>query len=711
MPRRVYAVLVLLCFAGNVRATIITNTRPEIAQMAGYWEVDSVQISALANAQLILNAYPSCSTTGSWEYMQPSGTTATDGDEHINVVLDASGTGVNCDNLHNSESEIVAEIINASGSILGSGNTHAKARGIFRYYHEHAGEIKYEIHPMTERDTWNGSAFVFGNDYHNTIRPDPYGTGYALSTYQDMASGANQQVTVQVLSDNNRVAITYPTAAGADTANYGQFDGQVVQALTNDSTSPYITFHATNSPAGAISGARIMRCRLITNTVAYTVAKTLGSNQTVTVNILNRVDMLGISNVVASLGAGQSMTITQPLEWITLGLTNVGPNVPPTASFTGSPTNGTAPLTVTFTDGSAGSITNRLWSFGDGGTSNTTSTSVQYVYQTAGSNLVKLIASGPGGSNTNSRPNYIVVSNAGPPPPPSASFTGSPTNGTEPLAVTFADTSTGNITNRFWDFGDTITTNVTTNNVSHSYAAGTYNVMLLVTGPGGADTNTQPNYIVVNTAPPAASFSGSPTSGTEPLAVTFTDTSTGNITNRFWDFGDTTTTNVTTNSVSHSYAAGTYDVMLVVTGPDGAGTNTQFSYINALTTFQSWQVQYFGSTTNPAAAANADPDGDGCDNLCEFLSGTDPTNGASSLRITAVAAQGADMLVTWATAGGRTNVVQVTSGDVAGSYTTNFIDLSPFIIIPGSGDTSTNYLDVEGATNNPSRYYRIRLQP
>ena len=193
--------------------------------------------------------------------------------------------------------------------------------------------------------------------------------------------------------------------------------------------------------------------------------------------------------------------------------------------------------------------------------------------------------------------------------------------------------------------------------------------------------------------------------------VTFSDTSTGTITNRSWDFGDTTTTNVTTNSVSHTYAAGTYGVTLIVSGPDGAGTNSQPNYITALTVFQSWQVQYFGSTTNPAAAQNADPDGDGCNNLCEFLSGTDPTNSASFFHIIAVTPQSADILVTWATAGGRTNVVQVNAGDVDGSYTTNFIDLSPFIIIPGSGDAVTNYLDSGGATNVPGRYYRVRLVP
>jgi len=671
--------------------------------MAGYWEVDSVQISSLVNSN-----YPLFATN--WEFMQPSGSTASDGDEHINMCVSSNGTGATGNNL-GTESPLVAEIINASGSLLSSVNTHAKSRGIFRYYHEHANEVKYEIHPILERDTWNGTAFVLANDYHSNIRPVADGTTKALSTYTDIVQGNNQTVTVAVSNDNVHVMITFPTGAGADTVNYLQYDGQVVQTLTNDSVSSYITFRATNSPAGAISGARVMRCRIITNTVAATVAASLGSNQTVTVNVLNRVDMMGISNTVASLGAGQSTSLVQPLEWITCGLTNVGPNVPPTASFTGSPTNGTAPLTVTFTDSSVGSITNRAWTFGDGGTSNTTATSVQYTYNAAGTNTVRLIVSGLGGSATNTRSGYIVVSSAGPPPPPVASFSGSPTNGFAPLTVAFTDTSTGSITNRFWDFGDTTTTNVTTNGVSHTYAAGTNDVTLVVSGAGGSSTNTKSGYITATTPPPSASFTGAPTSGTEPLSVAFTDTSTGTITSRSWDFGDATTTNITTNSVSHTYAAGTYDVTLVVTGPGGASTNSQLNYITALTTFQNWQVQYFGSTTNPAAAQNVDPDGDGCDNLCEFLSGTDPTNSASVFHIIAVTPQGDDILVTWATAGGRTNVVQVNAGDVDGSYTTNFIDLSPFIIIPGSGDATTNYLDTGGATNVPSHYYRVRLVP
>ena len=130
-----------------------------------------------------------------------------------------------------------------------------------------------------------------------------------------------------------------------------------------------------------------------------------------------------------------------------------------------------------------------------------------------------------------------------------------------------------------------------------------------------------------------------------------------------------------------------------------------------LTPFEQWQINYFGSTTNPLAAAGADPDGDGMSNTNEFLAGTNPTNSLSGLRILSVVQQTNDVVITWATAGGRTNAVQATAGDGSGGYSTNFNDISGSIVIPGAGDATTNYVDAGGATNTPARYYRIRLGP
>jgi hypothetical protein len=128
--------------------------------------------------------------------------------------------------------------------------------------------------------------------------------------------------------------------------------------------------------------------------------------------------------------------------------------------------------------------------------------------------------------------------------------------------------------------------------------------------------------------------------------------------------------------------------------------------------YQCWQTQYFGCTNCPQADVNADPDGDGQGNQAEFLAGTDPTNSGSALRIISLVQRTTDVVITWATAGGRTNAVEASAGDGNGGYTTNsFGILNGQIILSGSGDTATNYTDLGGATNVPSRYYRIRLVP
>jgi fibronectin-binding autotransporter adhesin len=128
--------------------------------------------------------------------------------------------------------------------------------------------------------------------------------------------------------------------------------------------------------------------------------------------------------------------------------------------------------------------------------------------------------------------------------------------------------------------------------------------------------------------------------------------------------------------------------------------------------YELWQIQYFTTTNNPSGAPDFDADGDGMNNTNEFLTGTNPTNKLSALRIVSAARQAANVVITWSTAGGRTNVVQTSAGSANGSYSNNFVDIGgSTTIISGSGDATTNYVDVSGATNAPSRFYRIRLEP
>jgi alpha-L-rhamnosidase len=82
---------------------------------------------------------------------------------------------------------------------------------------------------------------------------------------------------------------------------------------------------------------------------------------------------------------------------------------PPIAGFSGTTTNGIAPLVVTFTNLSS-NATNYFWNFGDGNTLSTSAnTNVTDTYSNAGSYTVILTATGQGGTNTLTNTAYIVV--------------------------------------------------------------------------------------------------------------------------------------------------------------------------------------------------------------------------------------------------------------------------------------------------------------
>ena len=72
----------------------------------------------------------------------------------------------------------------------------------------------------------------------------------------------------------------------------------------------------------------------------------------------------------------------------------------PVASFSAAPASGGAPFPVNFTDTSTGSITTRLWDFGDGTTLSATSTNVRHTYSIPGTYTVSLAVSNVWGSNT-----------------------------------------------------------------------------------------------------------------------------------------------------------------------------------------------------------------------------------------------------------------------------------------------------------------------
>jgi PKD repeat protein len=166
----------------------------------------------------------------------------------------------------------------------------------------------------------------------------------------------------------------------------------------------------------------------------------------------------------------------------------------PTASFTASPTTTTTGTNVAFdSTASTGSPTTWSWTFGDGGTS--TLQNPTHAYTAAGLYTVVLTVTNANGSNTLTRTDYISVSA----PAPVANFTASTTTPAVNTAVSFTDTSSGSPTGWSWTFGDGGSS--TSQNPAHAYgAAGTYSVSLTVTGPGGTNSITKTNYIIVSAA-------------------------------------------------------------------------------------------------------------------------------------------------------------------------------------------------------------------
>jgi PKD repeat protein len=162
------------------------------------------------------------------------------------------------------------------------------------------------------------------------------------------------------------------------------------------------------------------------------------------------------------------------------------------ADFIASPTSGTVPLTVAFTNTSIGDYTSSLWEFGDGVTS--THQCPTHTYTAVDVYTPSLTVSGLGGADILSRTSYISVTEDA---SPVAGFEAGPTSGQSPLTVQFTDLSSGTVDTWLWRFGDGITD--TLENPTHTYTSrGAYTVTLNVRGPGGSDTLTKESYIAVS---------------------------------------------------------------------------------------------------------------------------------------------------------------------------------------------------------------------
>jgi PKD repeat protein len=179
----------------------------------------------------------------------------------------------------------------------------------------------------------------------------------------------------------------------------------------------------------------------------------------------------------------------------------------PVPNFTATPTTGSPPLSVSFTDSSTNSPTSWAWDFDNNGSVDSTAQNPTFQYVSSGTYSVKLSATNAGGTGSVTKTNYITVAD-GPPPAPVANFAGTPTSGAAPLSVAFTDSSTNSPTSWAWDFQNDGTVDSTQQNPTFVYTtAGAYSVKLVATNAGGSGSVTKSGYVNVSASPPpSASF-------------------------------------------------------------------------------------------------------------------------------------------------------------------------------------------------------------
>ena len=217
----------------------------------------------------------------------------------------------------------------------------------------------------------------------------------------------------------------------------------------------------------------------------------------------------------------------------------------PTPSFTSDAVIDCGPVTVNFTNTTAGDSLNYFWNFGDG-TAVVNDTNPTHVFENKtlfiNNYQVRLVvASQNGCRDTTIRPVQIY-------PEPIFTFLSVPDSGCSPLTVSFP--SVVGAVDYQWDFGDGFSATGPT--PTHTYVNNTTNnqnyiVQLIAQSSFGCFDTTYGNVLVFPN--PTSDFSLDTNVGCQPLPITITNNSISS--NSFiWDFGDgTSSTNGNANFI------------------------------------------------------------------------------------------------------------------------------------------------------------------
>lgn len=348
------------------------------------------------------------------------------------------------------------------------------------------------------------------------------------------------------------------SSPGTYTVSLTVYKGGVGNTLTKTN---YVTVY--NAPAANFSASQTNGC--VAATIQFTDLSIPGSGS--------------ISSWIWDFGDGYTSTLQNPVHTytapgsfaVTLKVMNnfgcqntitrqryINLTEGVTARFTNSnPSSCTAPLTVSFTNNSAGpGILSYQWNFGDGSLS--TASNPSHTYTLPGVYSVALIAtSSDGCSDTLRKANLVRV----------AAFQSNfnaPSSICTNTTTTLINTTSPVPSSSTWYFSDGLVINDI--NATRSFnVPGNYTVKLVNDIGGCRDSVTK--TITVSTRP-TANFSAPRPNGCQlPFTVNFTNQSAGAAA-WLWDFGDGTTS--TQASPSHVYDRfGSYTVKLVVTNSAG----------------------------------------------------------------------------------------------------------------------------------------------
>ncbi len=238
---------------------------------------------------------------------------------------------------------------------------------------------------------WGAISGAAGYRVFYGTSPSQYGNSV------DVGSATSR--TVSGLTDGTRYYFAAQAYAGSNTSPYSNEVSAVVAPAT---VAPVASFTANGSSASSLSatpGQTINFVDTSTGTVTSR-AWNLGDGTTATTpSVIKSYATTGTKTVVLSVtGAGVTKTASK-----TINVTAAAP----VAGFSATPVTGTAPLAVTFSDASTGTISSRSWNFGNGATS--TAQNPTTIYNAAGTYTVTLTVTGSGGSTTATKTGYISV--------------------------------------------------------------------------------------------------------------------------------------------------------------------------------------------------------------------------------------------------------------------------------------------------------------